>query len=160
MFINFRSPIFVFTCVLLFSGCTTTAPVESVEQVITHEAPGLTKAQVFNKTRQWFTKFFVNEKSTVDYENSNSGVITGSGMVHIGGVLVDQSAKYKIKVEAKDNGFSASTKVLEFINADINGSYVPGDVSQDRINQTNRKIAKVVMSLARYVKESATDDSY
>lgn len=101
-----------------------------------------------------------NEESTVDSEDSNSGVITGSGVVHIGGVLVDQSAKYKIKVEAKDNGFSASTKVLEFINADIHGSYVPSDVSQDRINQTNRKIYEVVLSLARYVKESAADDSY
>ena len=160
MFINFRSSIFVFTCVLLFSGCTTTAPVGSVEQVITHEAPGLTKAQVFNKTRQWFTKFFVNEKSTVDSEDSNSGVIIGSGVAHIGGALVDKSAKYKIKIEAKDNGFSASTKVLEFINADINGSYRPSEVNQDRINQTNRKIAEVVMSLARYVKESANDDSY
>lgn len=160
MYINFRSPIFVLTCVLLFSGCATTAPVESVEQVISHQAPGLTKAQVFNKMRQWFTNFFVNEKSTVDSENSKSGVITGSGVVHIGGLLVDQSAKYKIKVEAKDNGFSATTIVLEFINADLNGSYVPGEVSQDRINQTNRKISKVVMSLARYVKESATDDSY
>jgi hypothetical protein len=160
MFINFRSPMFVFTCILLFSGCTTTAPVESVEQVTSHEAPGLTKAQVFNKTRQWFTKFFVNEESTIDSENSNSGVITGSGVAHIGGIMIDKSAKYKIKVEAKDNGFTASTKVLEFINADINGSYAPSDVNQDRINLTNRKISGVVMSLARYVKESATDDSY
>ena len=160
MFINFRSSIFVFTCALLFSGCTTTGPVGSVEQVIIHEAPGLTKAQVYDKTHRWFTNFFVNEKSTIDSEDSNSGVIIGSGVAHIGGVLVDKSAKYKIKIEAKNNGFSATTKVLEFINTDINGSYRPSDVRQDRIDQTNRKIANVVRSLARYVKESANDDSY
>ena len=151
---------YALACMLLFSGCTTTAPVESAEQVFNYEAPGLTKTQVYNKTRQWFTKFFVNEKSTVDSDNSKSGVITGTGIVHIGGVLVDQSAKYKIKIEATDNGFSASTIVAEFINADINGSYTPSDVTQERIKKTNKKISDVVMSFARYVKESATDDSY
>lgn len=160
MFKNFCSTMSALACVLLISGCTTTSSVESVEQTFSYKAPGLTKAQVYNKTRQWFTKYFENEKSTVDSDDANSGVITGTGIVHIGGVLVDQSANYKIKIEAEENGFSASTKVTEFINSDIKGDFVPGDITQERIKKTNQKISEVVMSLARYVKESATDDSY
>jgi hypothetical protein len=159
MFKTIRAPIVVLTCVFLFSGCAAKTLGKHEEQVVIHETPNLTKAQVYDKAHQWFAKHYSNDKSKILHEDSNSGIIIGSGVVRIGGLLIVRNVEYKIKIEAKENEFNSSMKVLKYFNTDINGDFIPNEVTQGQTDNAHKAMSEVARSLERYINESAANDT-
>lgn len=72
---------------LMLTGCAgpqvisqpdaTPMPDVSVERVI--EFPGLTKKQIFDRSRQWMALTFVSSKKAIEYEDAEVGKIIGNG---------------------------------------------------------------------------------
>ncbi len=159
MFKAIQTPIVILTCVFLFSGCAAKALGKHEEQVVNHATPNLTKVQVYDKARQWFTRQSSSDKSEILHEDSDSGIIIGSGVVRIGGLLIVRNVEYKIKIEVEDNAFSSSMKVLKYFDTDINGDFIQNDVTQGQIDNAHKAMSEVAESLTSYINESAANDT-
>lgn len=61
------------------AGCQTTQykPVEVTDVV---NIPNQSQEEIYNKTRQWFSQYFVSGESVVDYEDPKTGTIIGNGI--------------------------------------------------------------------------------
>src|ERR1700742_4390947 len=77
-----KTSVFVATLALM-AGCATQpyVPVETTEVI---DLPGQKQRDIYNKSRQWFSQYFVSGKSVVDYESPEAGTIIGNGIATIG----------------------------------------------------------------------------
>ena len=139
---------------LLCSSCTVQqySPVQK-EQVI--NASGQSQREIYNKSRQWFSHYFVSGKSVVDYEDPQSGSIIGNGISKIGSDpfgIIQYNIRYTIRVDTKDGRFKVTTNVIEHTNLDNQRpEYNAGVVSKSRDDMASKHIQEVVNNLKNYV---------
>jgi hypothetical protein len=153
-------PFAALTVSIMITGCANTEykPVE-VTSVI--NIPNQSKGDLFKKTRQWFSQYFVSGETAVDYEDAESGVIIGNGIANIGhdtfGVVV-RKFKYNIRIDTKDNKFRALTTIIEHTNTDSRQTYVARAVSPDRIAEAEKHVIEIVNDIEAYITNKKIDN--
>ena len=151
--------ILALTSALMFTGCVTQKhiPVE-LTSVVT--VAGQSKKVIYNKTRQWFSQYFVSGKSVVDYENPESGTIIGNGRANIGSDpfgIIQYLIEYNIKIDVKDNKFRVLTKITKHIN-DGSTVYDAGYVTKDRSDLAEKHVQTIVNNIKAYVTNKKNDN--
>lgn len=138
---------------VFLAGCATKpfVPVESSSVV---EVSGLSQQELFDKTRQWFSQYFVSGESVVDYENREIGTIIGNGISQVGRDpfgMIGYSIHYNIKIETKDGKFRATTKITKHTNTDTSKTYDVNYVSVKREEMAALHVEKIVSDIKSYV---------
>lgn len=75
-------PTSLLVAALLFGWAT--APRASADEVTIQKVidlPGISKGQIYDKSRIWIAKNFRSSKSAIEYENRETGVIVGKGII-------------------------------------------------------------------------------
>ena len=149
------------TIVLLLTGCAMTEykPVEITSVV---NVPDQEQKELFKRTRQWFSQYFVSGESVIDYEDIESGTIIGNGMANIGTDtfgLITYKIKYNIRIDTKDNKFRALTKILEHINTDSQRTYSAAYITEERIADAEKHVNEIVKSIEEYVTDQKVDSN-
>jgi len=147
------------TLLLSLTGCVTTK-YKQVEVTSVVNVPNQNQAALFQKTRQWFSHYFVSGESVVDYEDAESGVIIGNGIADIGSDpfgIISYSIKYNIRIDTKDNKFRAITKIIEHRNTDSDRTYTMSHVSEGRITDAESKVNEIVNNIEAYVTDKKLD---
>ncbi|EGQ8093351.1 DUF4468 domain-containing protein [Vibrio vulnificus] len=134
-------------------GCQTTVyePVE-VTQVV--NVPNHPKSEIYNKTRQWFSQYFVSGDSVVDYEDKETGTIIGNAIASNGSDpfgLIKYDFEYNIRIDTKDNKFRAVTKIVRHRNTDSSKTYDVLVVPDTRRDDAERKVGEIVKNIESYV---------
>tara|TARA_R110002049_G_C9172598_1_gene562118 strand:+ start:8009 stop:8497 length:489 start_codon:yes stop_codon:yes gene_type:complete len=156
---NKKALTFTATLLLLLTGCAMTEykPVEITSVV---NVPDQDQKELFKKTRQWFSQYFVSGESVIDYEDIESGTIIGNGIAKIGTDtfgLIDYKIKYNIRIDTKDNKFRALTKIVEHINNDGQRIYSVGYVDKERIADAEKHVNEIVKNIEEYVTNQKID---
>lgn len=146
----------------LLSACATQpyTPIETSEVVL---VPGQSKAELYNKIRQWFSQYFVSGKSVVDYQDPKAGTIIGNGISSNGTDfthLIKYEFKFNIRIDVKDGKFRAQTKILSHSNTDSTSTYTVGAVSQGRSASAEAKVKKIVGDIKAYVMKTNHQSSW
>lgn len=141
------------------AGCQSTQykPVEVTDVV---NIPNQSQEEIYNKTRQWFSQYFVSGESVVDYEDPKTGTIIGNGIAENGtdfmGVI-RYSFKYNIRIDTKDGKFRAITKIVEHTNTDSSKSYATSYVTDERRGTAEIKVKEIVSNIESYVTSERHD---
>ncbi len=158
---------------LLFAtlaGCAytrTLPPADIVVQKVV-EAPGVTKEEIFDKSRIWFARSFrqsmarwqeQNERRTViQYENEGKGIVIGNGAIlypHEG--LTSESYKtgwevrFTLEIEAKEGKARVTfSRLTMFVPSVICGYYSYATSSYERVLEAEElaKVRPVFLDLA------------
>lgn len=151
----------VIICVALFSSCATEphVPAENA-QVLT--VSGQSKSTLFNKSRQWFSQYFVSGESVVDYESASAGTIIGKGIANVGGDafgIITNKVHYTIRVDTKSGRMRVTTKIIKHTNTDSQRTYDVSRVSAARAGKAEQHLKGVVRDLERYVKAPSGSSS-
>ncbi len=144
------------------SGCAMQpyVPVETTEVV---ELPGQKQKDIYNKTRQWFSQYFVSGESVVDYENAETGTIIGNGIATFGGDplgIVTYRIHYNIRIDTKDGKLRAATKIIKHTNTDSKSTYEVSYLTEDRNSKAKAQISTVVSDIKKYVSERKDDGNW
>lgn len=145
----------------LIAGCAM-QPVVPVEATETISIPGQSQRDIYKKSRQWFSQYFVSGKSVVDYENPEAGTIIGNGIAKIGstmGVVVNE-IHYNIRIDTKDEKFRVVTKIIKHTNTDSSSTYDVGYVTSERNADALAHVATIVANIKKYVTDTKHDPSW
>lgn len=148
--------------VITLTGCKATPPYAPVEITKVVNTPSQDKKELFKKTRQWFSHYFVSGESVIDYEDQESGTIIGNGIANIGTDpfgLIAYKIKYNIRIDTKDGKFRALTKVLGHMNTDSNSTYDVRYVPADRIALAEGHVNKIVQDIESYINNKKLNDN-
>lgn len=145
--------IFILTFFIFAMGCVAQQyqPIETTEVV---KVSNQDQKAIYNKTRQWFSQYFVSGKSVVDYEDPETGTIIGNGIARIGSDtfgLIQYKIKYNIRIDTKDGKFRAITTIIEHTNTDSSSTYTVHNVSEERTNDAINHVSKIVNDIKAYV---------
>ncbi len=153
------SNVLVSALILLATGCVTPQykPIETTNII---ELPNYDQKTIYNKTRQWFSQYFVSGKSVVDYEDPEAGTIIGNGIARIGADpfgLIQYKIKYNVRIDTKDGKFRALTNIIEHTNTDSNITYTVVNVSKNREADAIKHVNKIVSDIENYVTDKKLD---
>lgn len=147
---------------IALSGCVTTAPYQPTEVKSVVDVPGQSQKEIYDKTRQWFSQYFVSGESVVDYEDPETGTIIGNGIAGIGSDvfgIIQQKIKFNIRIDTRDGQFRALTNIHEHTNSDTSQTYRVNVVPQSRAEKAENHVNQIVEDIKAYVLDSrhATD---
>jgi len=155
--ITVQTSVLITMITIAISGCAMKGHVP-VPIADVRNAPNLSKEQIYNRARQWFSEYFVSGKSVVDYEDKATGTIIGNGVAENGSSLgiVAYSFRYTLRIDTKDGRFKTTTTVVKHMNTDSDhGTYDANYVSEDRENTAKAKVKSIVDSLHSYILKNA-----
>jgi hypothetical protein len=141
---------------ILAAGCAMQphVPTETTEVV---DIPGQKQKDIYNKTRQWFSQYFVSGKSVVDYENAEVGTIIGNGIADNGSDplgLITYKFRYNIRIDTKDEKFRVVTKIIEHTNTDGKSTYTVNMVTEERNAKAVARVSTIVADIKKYITDS------
>jgi hypothetical protein len=146
----------------LVAGCAMHAyvPVETTEVV---SIEGKNQRELYNKTRQWFSQYFVSGESVIDYEDPSTGTIIGNGVAGIGTDplgLIRYRIHYNIRIDTKDGKFRVVTKIIKHTNTDSTSTYNVGHITEERNKKALAHVATLVEDIKKYVTDAKLDSSW
>jgi hypothetical protein len=147
----------------LSTSCTMEqyAPVQRSEVI---SAPNQSQKSIYNKSRQWFSEYFVSGKSVVDYEDAQAGTIIGNGFAKIGSDplgIIQYNINYSIRVDTKDGRLKVTTNVIKHSNTDSqHPTYDVVMVPQSRKDMAERHISSVIENLKAYVASRGSSSNW
>ena len=151
------------TITFLSVSCTMEqySPVQRAEVI---SAPNQSQKALYNKSRQWFSEYFVSGKSVVDYEDAQAGTIIGNGFAKIGSDpfgIIQYNINYSIRVDTKDGRLKVTTNVIKHSNTDSQQpTYDVSIVPQSRKDMANQHISSVIENLKGYVASRRTPSNW
>ena len=148
--------------VLLICGCATmqvpdTAPVENASYQEIILAPGQSKKQLFEKSKQWLALTFVSAKKVIEYENEAEGKIIGNGSSTItftvnnsmvGPTTVPYSVGYSMIEDIKDGKARILISNIKLLNM-YGSAYSP--IYVDGWQQLKPKLEALCISLRSFL---------
>ena len=151
--------------ITLMSGCQTTMVEHKTTEITeTVQLPNKSQEEIYNKTRQWFSQYFVSGESVVDYEDKSTGTIIGNGIAENGselGGLVIHEFKYNIKIDTKDEKLRAVVKIINHTNTDSNnGTYTAKYIEQERKVAAEMKVKSIVQEIKSYILGNQKNDDW
>ncbi|OGQ00756.1 MAG: hypothetical protein A2Z40_04080 [Deltaproteobacteria bacterium RBG_19FT_COMBO_60_16] len=92
---------------LLIYGCMPTLiPPDSITIQKVIEVPGIQKDVIYERSRIWIAKTFRSSKAVIEYENKETGVIIGNGIVYYtlsaGFSSAEVPVRFTMKEDIKD----------------------------------------------------------
>lgn len=151
------------SCIL--SGCVSTKPIEPIHSTEIVNIPGATKNEIFNRSREFFTTYFVSGESVVDYENKDAGTIIGKGIADNGSLMkiIPFRINFKIKVDTKDQKMRITGDLIKY--TEYNQQYSLGYTTSTYITPEREKnaiitIKKVMTDLKAYVLRNKEDSNW
>lgn len=143
------------------TGCQTTQykPVEVTDVV---NVPNQSQEEIYNKTRQWFSQYFVSGESVVDYEDPKTGTIIGNGIADNGTDMmgiIRYSFKYNIRIDTKEGKLRAITKIVEHTNTDNKSTYAASYITDERSASAEQKVKEIVSNIESYVTSERHDSN-
>jgi hypothetical protein len=155
-----QNTVLVLAMLVSLAGCAMQpfVPTETTEVV---DLPGQKQRDIYNKTRQWFSQYFVSGKSVVDYENPEAGTIIGNGIADIGTDplgMIKYRIQYNIRIDVKDEKLRAITKIIKHTNTDSSSTYDVSSITDDRNAKARAHVSAIVADIKKYV-SSRKDDS-
>lgn len=163
-------PTSLFVVVLLF-GCATapTAPVAdlTIQKVI--DVPGTSKDQIYDKSRIWIAKNFRSSKVVIEYENKETGVIVGNGIINypVSGFMDAISkegwkVRFTMKEDIKDNKIRVTFENLTLLLPASKYSAASENLilSQSYIDPLRPKLLGMADEMAQYVQSSKDKDNW
>jgi len=144
----------ILTSIILFLfGCVAKQfkPVELTQVV---EVGNKDQETIYNRTRQWFSQYFVSGKSVIDYEDKKEGTIIGNGVAEIGTGpfgLIKYKIEYNVRIDTKNGKFRALTKIIKHTNTDTKSTYTVANVSEDRAADAAKHVSKIIADIKAYV---------
>jgi Domain of unknown function (DUF4468) with TBP-like fold len=147
---------------VLVASCATQpyVPIETTEVV---NLPGQKQRDIYNKTRQWFSQYFVSGKSVVDYENAEAGTIIGNGVANIGRDplgLIAYDIHYNVRIDMKDEKLRAVTRIIKHTNTDHKSTYDVSYSSEERDAKAKAHISMIVADIKKYVSDRKDDTKW
>ena len=140
--------------IVLLCGCMPTLiPPDSttVQRVI--EVPGIPKDIIYERSRIWIAKTFRSSKAVIEYENKETGVIIGNGIIHytvkadpLGLYMAEVPVRFTMKEDIKDGRIRITFDNLFEGTGDFPATY---QQSMDRIRP---KLLSLADSLGEAVK--------
>jgi hypothetical protein len=127
------------------------SPVEATEVI---NVGNQKQRDIYNRSRQWFSQYFVSGESVVDYEDPEAGTIIGNGVAKVGSDpfgIIRYNIHYNIRIDTKDGRFKVTTKIIKHTNSDNERTYDVAYVPKSREDMAARHIAKVVGDIKSYV---------
>jgi hypothetical protein len=143
---------------MLSIGCVSTQPYTPVELTNVINVEGSNQKILFDKSRQWFSEYFVSGESVIDYEDKQTGTIIGNGISSIGSDtfgIIEYTIHYTIRVDTKDGKLRIKSTVIKHTNTDsTNGTYDTNYVPDDRKLKAQNKIDSIINNLESYINNS------
>jgi hypothetical protein len=86
------------------------------------DVPGISGDELYTNARIWFLDNFKSSKDVIQYQERESGIIAGNGIINIQdmalGFLVETPISFSIRVETKDEKFRYHISNLVIIHKD------------------------------------------
>lgn len=147
---------------IFLTGCATQpfVPTETTEVV---DIPGQKQRDIYNKTRQWFSQYFVSGKSVIDYENPESGTIIGNGIADIGTDaigIIKHRIHYNIRIDVKDEKLRAITKINKFTNTDSSSTYDVLYITEEKNAKAKAHVSAIIADIKKYVNGKNDDNKW
>lgn len=143
----------------------TTTPEERVFQNVL-EFPDYSQEKIFEKSREWMVKTFIDSESVVEYTNSEEGKIMGKYSqtdVTVTGVNANYHVRSVITIEAKDGKARVTIEdpyMISFVSPHVQGrQYVNSPIDKELfINslKTNEWQA-IIDSYSKYISTENED---
>lgn len=102
--------LFILTVLIISNFCYSQEPLKW-EEVVKVDST-ITKDELFNRARHWFSTTFKNEKEVISTSDKERGEISGNGLLtyksdrfYVGVVCVNGHVSFKINVYAKDGRY-------------------------------------------------------
>lgn len=160
MNISVKKTIGCIAVITMLSGCQTVSVYEPVEVTKIVNIPNHTQSNIYNKTRQWFSQYFVSGKSVVDYEDKETGTIIGNAIASNGTDplgLIKYDFEYNIRIDTKDNKFRAMTTIVKHTNTDSTRTYDAVAITKERQADAEKKVSDIVNKIKSYVIDNETN---
>ncbi|PSW82252.1 DUF4468 domain-containing protein [Photobacterium angustum] len=160
MNISVKKTIGCIAVITMLSGCQTVSVYEPVEVTKIVNIPNHTQSNIYNKTRQWFSQYFVSGKSVVDYEDKETGTIIGNAIASNGtdpSGLIKYDFEYNIRIDTKDNKFRAMTTIVKHTNTDYTRTYDAVAITKERQADAEKKVSDIVNQIKSYVIDNETN---
>jgi hypothetical protein len=146
-------------CFFILSGCMPTlvpAKTTTVQKII--EVPGVSKEVIYERSMVWFAQTFRSSKAVIQYENRETGVIIGQGIVHYflsyGLASGDVPVRFTMKEDIKDGRVRVTFDNLLEGTKEIPVTY---QLSMDYIRP---KLLSLADDLGAALVKPATSDSW
>jgi hypothetical protein len=105
-----RKILLILTVLMLSNLCYSQEPLKWEEVVIVDST--ITKNELFNRARHWFSMTFKSEKDVISISDKESGEISGNGLLsyksdrfYVGVVCVNGNVNFKINIYVKDGRY-------------------------------------------------------
>lgn len=162
IFYRFKKILLAAAISISVSGCVSTETYKPVELTNFIEVQDMDQKVLFNKTRQWFSEYFVSGESVIDYEDKEAGTIIGNGIADVGSEafgIIQHGIHFTLRVDTKDGKLRVLTKIIKHTNSDsTNGTYDAVYVAEDRIVKAKVEIDLLVKSLENHIQKQTNSD--
>lgn len=162
---------FLLLLFIVLSGCATAMPVTteplSVQKVI--DLPGLSKIQIYEKSKMWMAVTFKSSKAVIEYDNKEEGTIIGNGMIQrpqsAVNIMGTGNVLFTLREDMKDEKARLSfdnfyvtvpTHFNTVTRSTVGGEY-PLKMQGDW-DGTKEKLAELTESLRLYLISNKTDN--
>jgi hypothetical protein len=99
------------------------------------QAPGKTKAELFQNSKVWFANTFRSAKDVINFEDEGAGIVSGSGNTSIYikslGQTVERTVYFSIKIEVKDERYRYTIDQIEFSTTGLARTPIEVEFSRD-----------------------------
>lgn len=147
---------------LALSGCATYQPFEPTETSSVVYAAGVSKTELYNRSRQWFSEFYNSGKTVIDYEDKEVGTIHGNGAAVTGNDpfgVIEYRIKYSISIDTKPEKSRITIRVNEHTSySPDQGEYTARNVSESQAMDATYKVADIMTNYENYVKQDRQSD--
>lgn len=141
------------------TACQTT-PVAPTESQAVATFGDLDQRTIYNRARQWFSEYFVDGESVVNYEDPEAGTIIGNGIAFVGtdplGVI-KYYVKYTLRVDTKDGKARVTTKSGEQYSISSQGKSPVNYSSEAHAAKVEAALAEPRAQLEAYIAGGAGD---
>ena len=159
---------FILIACLLLTACVpkitmpNLTPVNDASYQRVIDLPGLTKQQIFEKSKQWMAKTFISSKQVIEYENLQEGQIIGNSTANltftvvsslVGPVTSSYQARFTITEDIKDGKarITFDRVWVQNLNAGREGE----GITQDGWNQLKPKLISLAQNLTEHLTTSS-----
>lgn len=81
------------------------------------QAPGKTKAELFQSAKVWFADNFRSAKDVINFQDESAGIVSGRGNTSIYmklmGQVIERTLYFSIKIEARDERYRYTIEEIE-----------------------------------------------
>jgi len=99
------------------------------------DAPGKTKAELFQNSKVWFANTFRSAKDVINFQDEDAGIVSGRGnsslYIKVMGQTVERILHYSIKIEVKDDRYRYTIDEIELSTSGLDKRAIETEFSRE-----------------------------